>query len=67
MVGKKEKQRLIILLIANMTGSEKILLFFIRKNKTPRCFKNVQKLSLTHFANKKACMTGKIYEKWLKE
>lgn len=33
MVGKKEKQRLIILLIANMTGSEKILFFSLGKIK----------------------------------
>lgn len=38
-----------ILLIANMTGSKKNTVFFIGKNKTPRCFKNVQKLSLAHF------------------
>lgn len=50
-----------------MIGSEKILFLFTSKYKAFRCFKNIKKLSSAYFIDKKARMTGQIYEKWLKE
>lgn len=52
---------------ANMIGSEKILFLFTSKYKAFRCLENIKKLSSAYFIDKKARMTGQIYEKWLKE
>lgn len=64
---KRAKQRLMILLGANMTDLEKILLPFIRKYITCRCFRNLKMFPSAYFTNKKLWMTGEIHEKWLKE
>ncbi|GBL90715.1 Tigger transposable element-derived protein 4 [Araneus ventricosus] len=40
--GKASKQRLTLLLGANMSGNEKLKPFVISKSKKPRCFKNVK-------------------------
>ncbi|GBL74588.1 Tigger transposable element-derived protein 6 [Araneus ventricosus] len=65
--GKKAKQRILILLAANMNGTQKLSPLFIGKYLKPRCFKNVNKLLAAYHANRNAWMTGHIYEKWLRD
>lgn len=65
--GKKAaKQRLTILLCANMEGEKEDPLV-IGKSKNPRCFKgsHVDKLPLEWVSNKKAWMTTEIMTRWL--
>lgn len=62
--GKKSKERITILLGANMTGNEKLPLLVIGKSLNPRCFKG-SILPVEYTANKKAWMTSFIFEKWL--
>ncbi len=52
--GKKAKQRISILLAANMNGTQKLPPLFIRKYFKPRCFKNVNKLPAAYHANRNA-------------
>lgn len=59
--GKQSKERLTVLLCANMTGNEKRKLLVIGKSKQPRCFKNVKKLPVRYAANRKAWMTSEIF------
>ena len=55
--GKRSKLRLTVLLGANMTGTQKLPLLVIAKHKKPRCFKNMQSLSVQYQSNSKAWMT----------
>lgn len=57
--GKRSKQRLTVLLAANMDGSEKLPLLVIGKYRKPRCFKHVKNLPTTYRNNKTAWMTGR--------
>lgn len=50
---------------ANMDGSEKLPLLMIGKAVKPRCFKSVKSLPVQYEANKKAWMTGELFENWL--
>ncbi|XP_037521072.1 tigger transposable element-derived protein 4 [Rhipicephalus sanguineus] len=63
--GKKSKERITVMLVANMTGTEKLLLFVIGKSRNPRCFKNIWSLPSDYAANKKAWMTGELFAQWL--
>jgi len=65
--GKKSKDRITVLLCASGTG-EKIKPLVIGKSQNPRSFKGYHKSNfrVTYEANKKAWMTGKIFETWLK-
>lgn len=65
--GKKSKERVTVMVGANMTGTEKLKLLVIGKSKQPRCFKkkNVQSLPVTYAYNKKAWMLSTIYESWI--
>lgn len=65
--GKKSKQRVTVLLGANMDGSEKLKPLVIGKTAKPRCFKNVKSLSVSYEANSKSWMTSNVWEKTLKE
>jgi len=40
--GEMFKDRLTVLVCANMTGTSKKNLFVVGKSKTPRCFKNIK-------------------------
>ena len=40
--GKQAKDRLIVLVATNATGSEKLPLLAIGKSANPRCFKNIK-------------------------
>lgn len=64
--GKKSKERLTLLLCANMDGSDKKRLFVIGKAKTPRCFKNVRHLPVDYDANSSSWMTSELFSQWLK-
>ncbi|KAL4103570.1 hypothetical protein QTP88_018931 [Uroleucon formosanum] len=65
--GKKSKERVTVMVGANMTGTEKLKLLVIGKSKQPRCFKkkNMQSLPVTYAYNKKAWMLSTIYESWI--
>ena len=64
--GKQSKERLSVLVGANMAGTEKLKLLVIGKSAKPRCFKNVKTLPVTYRNNKKAWMTSEIFLDWLK-
>jgi len=63
--GKQSKERVTLLVGANMDGSEKLPLLMIGKSSNPRCFKNVKSKLVEYQANKKAWMTGEIFKNWL--
>ncbi|XP_071497446.1 tigger transposable element-derived protein 4-like [Diadema antillarum] len=65
--GKQQKTRVTVLVCANMDGSDKLPLFVIGKSKRPRAFKNVKKLPVAYESNKKAWMTGALFEAWLRK
>lgn len=65
--GKRSKERVTVLLGANMDGSEKLELFMIGKSAKPRCFKGVKSLPVEYSANRKAWMTSVLFEHWLKQ
>ncbi|XP_065197225.1 tigger transposable element-derived protein 6-like [Sycon ciliatum] len=63
--GKKKKERLSVLLAANMDGSEKLVPLVIGHYKNPRCFKNARSLPVTYKHPKNAWMTGALFKEWL--
>ena len=63
--GKRSKERLTVLVAANMTGTDKLPLLVIGKSANPRCFKNVKTLPTDYESNKKAWMTSEIFIKWI--
>jgi hypothetical protein len=64
--GKKSKERITVLVCANMNGSEKLKLVVIGKSQNPRCFKNIKKLPVIYRANNKSWRTSKIFTEVLK-
>ena len=65
--GKLSKDRITVLLCANMSGTEKLPLLLIGKSKNPRCFKGIRTLPVNYQNNKKAWMTSDIFADWLKK
>ena len=65
--GKQPKERLSLLVAANMDGSQKLDLLLIGKFKKPRCFKNVQHLPVPCEANAKAWMTSTVFTQWVQK
>ncbi|XP_060579865.1 tigger transposable element-derived protein 4-like [Ruditapes philippinarum] len=65
--GKMSKDRLTVMVCANMTGSEKVPLFVTGKSKNPCCFKNLKTMPIEYDANKKACVTSEIFTNWVKK
>ncbi|KAL4153502.1 hypothetical protein QTP88_001335 [Uroleucon formosanum] len=63
--GKLSKDRITVLVAANMTGTDKRKLLVIGKSKSPRCFKGVSSLPVFYENNTKAWMTSAIFEKTL--
>lgn len=55
------KERVTVLLTANVTGSIKRKLLVIGKSKQPRCLKLVKRLPVTYTSNKKAWMIPEIF------
>lgn len=64
--GKCSKDRLTVLVCANMTRAEKLPLFVIGKAKNPSCFKNVKTLHTHYDANKKPWITSELFSNWLR-
>jgi len=64
---KRNKQRLTVLLCANMDGSDKRRMLIIGKSAKPRCFKGVTSLPVEYKANTKAWMTGDIWKNHLQQ
>lgn len=63
--GKHSKQRVTLLLAANMDGSEKLKPLIIGKSAKPRCFKGVESFPVDYKANKKSWMTTELFNTWL--
>lgn len=63
--GKYGKERITIMVGANMSGTEKLKLFVISKTKKPRCFKGIKSLPVDYRSNKKAWMTSSLFSEWL--
>lgn len=63
--GKNSKQRVTLMLAANMDGSEKLKILLIGKSAKPRCFRGVKWLPVDYKANSKAWMTGQLFEEWV--
>ncbi len=63
--GKKSKERITVLVAANMDGSDKLPLYIIGKFAKPRCFKNVRSLPVTYVANRKAWMDSGLFTSWV--
>lgn len=66
-VGKRSKNRLIILLCTNADRSEKMTPVVIGKSKMSLCRKNVKSLAVTYLANRKEWMWGEIFVDRLKK
>lgn len=65
--GKLTKERITVLVAANMTGSIKRKLLVIGKSKNPRCFKNIKRLPVNYRSNKSAWMTSQIFEEEIRK
>lgn len=65
--GKLSKERITVMVCANMDGSHKLDLFVVGKSKRPRCFKGVRTLPVTYAANTRAWMTQALFEDWLRK
>lgn len=64
--SKQSKQRVTLLLGANMDGSDRLRPLLIGKFASPRCLKNVHSLPVTYKSSKKAWMTSTLWEEWLR-
>ncbi|XP_052260449.1 tigger transposable element-derived protein 4-like [Dreissena polymorpha] len=64
--GKASKERLSVMVCANMSGTEKLPLLIIGKSLKPRCFRSIHHLPTTYRANKKAWMTSHVFTEWLR-
>lgn len=61
------KERLSLLLCANMDGTDKYPRLTIGKSAKPRCFKGIVTLPTEYKFNKKAWMTSGIFCEWIKK
>ena len=61
---KVPKERVTLLIVANMDGSEQLDPLVIGKAKQPVCFKNAH-IPLKYTSNKNAWMTAEIWREWL--
>ncbi|XP_067389653.1 major centromere autoantigen B [Emydura macquarii macquarii] len=66
--GPASKDRVTVLVCANLDGSDKRPLLMIGKSKRPRCFpKDFSKLPLSYVSAANAWMTREIFSYWLKK
>lgn len=65
--GKRSKERITVMVAANMTGNEKLKLLVIGKSAKPRCFSGVKALPVLYENNKRAWMTSSIFESWIEK
>lgn len=63
--GKHSKERVTVLLCANMSGTEKLPPLLIGKSGMPHCFRGVVKKPVRYRFNKNAWMSGVLFEEWL--
>ena len=67
--AKRSKERITLLLAANMSGSDKLKPLVINKSKTPRAFTRARvraaQLPVEWEANPSAWMTSEIFSRWL--
>ena len=65
--GKLSKDRVIVMVMANSDGTEKIPLLVIGRFANPRCFKNIKRLPVSYDSNKKSWMTSSIFTSWIRK
>lgn len=65
--GKLSKDRITVMVAANMNGTIKKKLLIIGKTQNPRCFKNVRSLPVDYESNRKAWMTSDVFIKWVRD
>jgi hypothetical protein len=64
--GGKVPKRITVLLCVNSDGSDKQVRIMVGKSMKPCCFKNIKKLPVKYYANKKAWMTTTIFTEFLR-
>jgi hypothetical protein len=65
---KMAKDRITVALCANASGTVKLQPFIIGKSKNPRAFKGFEwQKMVSYSSNKKAWMTGVLFENWARE
>lgn len=62
---KESKQRLTMLIGANMSGEDKLDPLIIGKAANPRCFRGVSHIPLPYCSNAKAWMTSQVWTEWI--
>lgn len=62
---KESKDRLTVLLAANMSGTDKLKPLIIGKSANPRCFRGIN-VPLPYKSNSKAWMTGEVWTWWVR-
>ncbi|KAI5099209.1 hypothetical protein C0J45_11348 [Silurus meridionalis] len=65
--GKNSKDRLTVLVAANIDGSQKLPLYVIGKSKNPRCFKRTKVLQCDYDSQPSASITGDLFSAWVKK
>ena len=65
--GKKAKERITVLLCANMSGDDKRNLFVIGRSKKPRCFPKNSALPVEYESSANAWMTAGLFTKWVEK
>lgn len=65
--GKISKQRMTVLLCANMAGTEKRKLVVVGRFQKPRCFKGLTKMPVKYHSNTKSWMTAAIFAEEVKK
>ena len=67
MLEARSKERVTVLVCANMDGTEKYPLLTIGKFLKPRCFRGITCLPTEYDANHNAWMTSVLFERWLRK
>lgn len=63
---KISKERVTIMACANASGTHKLPILLIEKEKKPQCFKNITSLPVTYAAQKRAWMDSILFLDWFK-
>ncbi|XP_004708821.1 tigger transposable element-derived protein 4 [Echinops telfairi] len=66
-VGKLCKDRVTLVVGANVDGSEKLPLLIIGKRRNPQCFTGIKSLPVHYEANRMAWMTADVFEQWMRK
>lgn len=64
--GNHSKERVTVMVSANMAGTEKLKLLVIGQTKDPRCFSGIKSLPVHYESNNLSLMTSTAYETWLR-